>query len=204
MKKSICKLVLVAISLALFGCSTQKKVGTSVVKTEDGSMETYQALRIADKDELNEDGTKIIKKPSIIVIGEGAPVDIKATAIKSAQTVAATTLSRSLRQTLFARLDEKTAVIGGESVNVIRDIISSVTENIASNLKPGEVVITEKKGMYQVKAEMYIPGDYYVKALKAAASNVKEKIISNEKIENAQEVIKVVDEIFDGNLNIRN
>lgn len=201
MKKSINKLVLVAISLAIFGCSSQKNVGTSVVKTEDGSIETYQALRIADKDELNEDGTKIVKKPSIIVIGEGAPVDIKATAIKSAQTAAATTISRSLRQTLTARLDEKTAAIGGESVNIIRDMISSTTENIAANLKPGEVVITEKNGMYQAKAEMYIPGDYYVKALKTAATNIEDKIISDEKIENAQDVIKAVDEIFDGNLN---
>jgi len=200
MKKSINRSLLLVLSLMIISCSSKKNVSSTIVKTEDGTTETYEALRIIEKEELSDDGRKIVKKPVIVVVGEGAPVDVKATAVMSAQTRASNIISNSIRQTLTSRFNQKIGVIGTEAATVIRDEINAVSENISNNLKAGKVIVSEKNGLYQVKAEMYIPGDHYVKALKKAGENAK-KIISNEEIDNTQKVMKAVDEIFDGNIN---
>ena len=201
MKKLINRSLLLVLSLMIISCSSKKNVNTTIVKTDDGTTETYATLRIIEADELSDDGLKIIKKPIIVILGEGAPVDKKTTAVKSAQSRAANNMSNAIRQRLISRFNQKVAVIGAKSATVIRDEINALAQNISINLKPGEVIINEKDGIYQVRAEMYIPGDLYVKALKKAAKDTKGKIIAEEEIENTQKVLKAVDEIFDGSVN---
>ena len=190
------------IAFAFSNCGSNKgSVTKPPIDVEpEGSSVTYEVLRIIEKDELSKDGLKIIKRPVLSMIATGSPMDITAEAERSAQNRASNLISNSIKQTLNSKIEEKIAGIGGETVRVFRDYISSLSSNVIGNLKPGQITTIEKSGMFESKAEMYLTGEDYVKESKKAASGLKDKIISDEKIENTKKIIEMVDEIFDGNL----
>jgi hypothetical protein len=182
--------------LLFISCSSKK----AVTSKKDINETEYDATSVGEMKVLSKDGSKIIKIPVIIFRGTGTKNNSKAIAEESAKTRVSNSFARSIKNTLIARFDERTASIDGNSAIVIRDRITSVTNTMIKSLKIGKVKNIERNGYYISEVEVYMSGIEYKNLMTNSAKKTKEILISDEKIQNTKDIFKAVDQIFDGKI----
>ena len=186
MKKTI-NIVSVFICLLLIACGTKPPKTPKTITTE------YEIIEITKKEVLSDDGMKIVKVPVISLRSYGAEVQSKKQANRSAVENATAVFSNLIKKRFQDAFDEKASSLNTKSQEVLRTVISTTTDNVINNLKPGKIVTEQKpNGNYISLAEVSITGKEYKGILANAKSGLDAQTSQESK-----EFFDAVDDILD-------
>lgn len=151
-------------------------------------------------DDLNEDGTAIIKRPYKWFAGRGK-MDNKQLAIKQAQSEAYATISKVLNNAVQTKYKDEDIAVDGKVHEAVTDAMELVSTSLLKACQPiGDVQVqydpTTK--MYNATAKVGIRGDRY-KQLLETAGDFKPSNLEGEELDQFINLHKAIMEAAKGN-----
>lgn len=193
--------------LVIASCGSAKKLTTEikmgVTKNLEGekiNVEEGPRQGIEMSDCLNEEGTKVIKRPFKWYSGTGT-ADNKQVAIELAQGEATATISRVLKRAVLDQSDRNNLVNNGH----VQQALTQHWEMVSSSLQKGcepfgntKIEYSPTTKMYTVTAKVAIRGDRFNELLQTAGSFTP-KDLTGEDLDQFIEVNKKIMEAAKGN-----
>ena len=194
-------------SLAMFSCGSSKDMtvqsNIDKQKSLEGEkvvVETTKLQGIDMVEDLNEEGTKIIKIPYKWFAGIGKAND-KQTAIEMAELEARATISRVIENAVLAQSERGTVANNGEVQKALTSHWQQVSMSIQNACEPfgdTKVEYSPSTKMYTVTTKVGIRGDKYQQLLNNAG-NYKPNSLSGKDLDDFIEVNKSIMNAAKGN-----
>ena len=194
-------------ALTMFSCGSSKDMAVQSnidkqksIEGEKVVVETTKLQGIDMVEDLNEEGTKIIKIPYKWFAGIGKAND-KQTAIEMAELEARATVSRVIENAVLAQSERGTVANNGEVQKAITSHWQQVSMSVQNACEPfGDTKIeySPSTKMYTVTAKVGIRGDKYQQLLNNAG-NYKPNTLSGKDLDEFIEVNKSIMNAAKGN-----
>ena len=194
-------------ALAMFSCGSSKDMtvqsNIDKQKSLEGEkvvVETTKLQGIDMVEDLNEEGTKIIKIPYKWFAGIGKAND-KQTAIEMAELEARATISRVIENAVLAQSERGTVANNGEVQKALTSHWQQVSMSVQNACEPfGDTKIeySPSTKMYTVTAKVGVRGDKYQQLLNNAG-NYKPNTLSGKDLDEFIEVNKSIMNAAKGN-----
>lgn len=199
--------IAVITALAILSCGSSKDMAVQSnvdkqksIEGEKVVVETTKLQGIDMVEELNEEGTKIIKIPYKWFAGIGKAND-KQTAIEMAELEARATISRVIENAILAQSERGTVANNGEVQKAITSHwqqVSMSVQNACEPLGDTKIEYSPSTKMYTVTAKVGIRGDKYQQLLNNAG-NYKPNTLSGKELDEFIEVNKSIMNAAKGN-----
>ena len=194
-------------ALAIMSCGSSKNMAVQSnvdkqksIEGEKVVVETTKLQGIDMVEDLNEEGTKIIKIPYKWFAGIGKAND-KQTAIEMAELEARATISRVIENAVLAQSERGTVANNGEVQKALTSHWQQVSMSVQNACEPfGDTKIeySPSTKMYTVTAKVGIRGDKYQQLLNNAG-NYKPNSLSGKDLDDFIEVNKSIMNAAKGN-----
>ncbi|MBQ7062915.1 MAG: hypothetical protein IJM88_06480 [Bacteroidales bacterium] len=205
--KTLKRIALIALAaMVMTGCSSSKKMADSKIEkktTLEGDkvlVETARMQGIEMKEDLNEDGTKIVKVAYKWYAGIGKAND-KQAAIEMAELEARATISRIVENAVLATAERGTLANNGEVQKALSSHWQQVSRSIQNACEPfGDTKIEYNSAsrMYTVTAKVGMRGDKFQQMLNNAG-NFKPATLSGKDLDDFIEANRQIMNAAKGN-----
>lgn len=205
--KTLKRIALIALAaMVMTGCSSSKKMADSKIEkktTLEGDkvlVETARMQGIEMKEDLNEDGTKIVKVAYKWYAGIGKAND-KQAAIEMAELEARATISRIVENAVLATAERGTLANNGEVQKALSSHWQQVSRSIQNACEPfGDTKIEYNSAsrMYTVTAKVGMRGDKFQQMLNNAG-NFKPATLSGKDLDDFVEANRQIMNAAKGN-----